>query len=69
MQVISNTLAGLKLGHPTTFLNLTLFPLRGDTVHERDYITLREAVRAKTASVTEVSAGGSVSADSGHRAM
>jgi hypothetical protein len=60
MQVISNTLSGLTLGHPTTFLNLTLFPLRGDTGFERNYITLREAVRGKTASITEISAGGSV---------
>ena len=60
MQQIIETLKGLELGHPITFLNLTLFPLQGTKTFERDYITLREAVRAKTASVREVSEGGSV---------
>ncbi|MFQ5635560.1 MAG: ARPP-1 family domain-containing protein [Gammaproteobacteria bacterium] len=60
MQTITETLKILSLGHPTTFLNLTLFPLRGGNGYERDYVTLREAVRAQTASVREVSEGGSV---------
>jgi hypothetical protein len=60
MSTISKTLQGLSLGQPTTFLNLTLFPLSGGNGFERDYLTLREAVQAKTASVREVSAGGSV---------
>lgn len=60
MQTLTDTLNTLQPDHPTTFLNLTLFPLRGKTPYERDYITLREAVQAKTASVREVSEGGSV---------
>jgi len=60
MQQIIETLKGLELGHPITFLNLTLFPLQGNKTCERDYITLREAVDAKTATVREVSEGGSV---------
>jgi len=60
MTTISETLQGLSLGHPTTFLNLTLFPLQGGSGYARDYVTLREAVRDKTASVREISEGGSV---------
>jgi len=60
MTTISATLQGLSLGHPTTFLNLTLFPLQGDSGYARDYVTLREAVRDRTASVREISEGGSV---------
>ena len=60
MQLITDTLKDLSLGQSTTFLNLSLFPLQGNKMYQRDYITLREAVRAKTASVREVSEGGSV---------
>lgn len=60
MTTISATLQGLSLGHPTTFLNLTIFPLHGGTRYARDYVTLREAVRDQTASVREISDGGSV---------
>ncbi|MCP4927297.1 MAG: hypothetical protein GY916_15310 [Gammaproteobacteria bacterium] len=60
MQQIIETLKGLELGNPITFLNLTLFSLQGNKTFKRDYITLREAVRAKIASVREVSEGGSV---------
>ncbi|MCP4505108.1 MAG: hypothetical protein GY826_01775, partial [Fuerstiella sp.] len=60
METISDTLKGLSLGQPTTFLNLTLFPLQGNKSFERDYITLREAVRTKTASVQVISEEGSV---------
>lgn len=60
MTTISETLRGLSLGHPTTFLNLTLFPLHGSTGYARDYVTLREAVRDQTATVREISEGGSV---------
>jgi hypothetical protein len=60
MQTITDTLEKLTLGHPTTFLNLTLFPLIGKGGFQRNYITLRDAVRAGTASVREISEGGSV---------
>ena len=45
---------------PTTFLNLTLFPLIGKCDNDRKYLTLREAVRTGVASVREISEGGSV---------
>ena len=60
MQPLNQTLKDLKLSDPITFLNLTLFPLQGNKTYERDYITLREAVRDKTASIREISEGGSV---------
>jgi hypothetical protein len=60
MQTITNTLESLTLGHPTTFLNLTLFPLIGKGQYQRNYTTLRDAVRAGTASVREISEGGRV---------
>jgi hypothetical protein len=60
MNTIQDTLATLTLGDPTTFLNLTLFPLLGRTGYERDYLTLATAVRAGTASIREISEGGSV---------
>jgi hypothetical protein len=60
MQIISMTLDNLSLGQPITFLNLTLFPLISKKPYKRNYTILHEAVRAKTASVREVSEGGSV---------
>lgn len=60
MQIITETLESLTLGPPTTFLNLTLFPLSGKCDYGRNYLTLREAIRAGSASVREVSEGGSV---------
>lgn len=60
MQIITDSLESLALGRPTTFLNLTLFPLIGKCEYVRNYLTLRDAVRAGTASVREVSEGGSV---------
>ena len=60
MQTITNTLESLMLGQPTTFLNLTLFPLLGKCELERNYLTLGAAIQAGTASVREVSRGGSV---------
>lgn len=60
MQIITDTLESLSLGHPTTFLNLSLFPLLRECEYERNYLTLRGAIRAGTASIREVSEGGSV---------
>lgn len=60
MQTMTDTLTGLAPGHPITFLNLTLFPLQSKNSVGRDYTTLREAVQAGTASLREVSEGGSV---------
>ncbi|MGI9329832.1 MAG: ARPP-1 family domain-containing protein [Gammaproteobacteria bacterium] len=61
MQLIKDTLQGLTLGHPTTFLNLTVFPLHGTKAGgQRAYVTLRESLADRTVSITEVSEGGNV---------
>ena len=60
MTTISDTLRGLSLGEPTTFLNLTVFPLHSNKRFARNYLTLREAIGNRTATVREISAGGSV---------
>lgn len=57
---IRDTLAGVQLGAPAVFQNLTVFPLLGPDTHAADYLTLDEALAAKSARVTEVSEGGSV---------
>ena len=44
MTTISDTLQGLSLGEPTTFLNLTVFPLHSGKRFARNYLTLREAI-------------------------
>ncbi len=60
MKTITDTLESLSLGHPTSFLNLTIFPLVGQSSYRRNYLTLRAAIEAGTARVREVSKGGSV---------
>jgi len=59
MQLITDTISSIKLGEPTTFRNLTIFPVFGRGVAP-DYATLDEALANKFAKVTEVSEGGSV---------
>ena len=59
MQLITDTISGTKLGKPTTFRNLTVFPVFARAVAP-DYVTLDEALAGKFARVTEVSEGGSV---------
>jgi len=64
MQVIQDSLAGLKLGAPQAYRNLAFFPLLasedgpGDSA--ADYLLLDEALERKFARVTEVSGAGSV---------
>lgn len=60
MELIQQSLAGLKLGAPQVHLNLALFPLLGKTEREPGYLLLDEALQRKLARVTEVSRGGSV---------
>ncbi|NQV80002.1 MAG: hypothetical protein HQ495_05565 [Alphaproteobacteria bacterium] len=50
----------IEIGSSTTFENLTMYPLLGISEQKLEYITLDEALAAKTASVTEVSESGSV---------
>lgn len=59
MQLITDTISGTRLGKPTTFRNLTIFPVFGRGIAP-DYVTLDEALANKFAKVTEVSEGGSV---------
>lgn len=64
MQVIQDSLSGLKLGAPQTHRNLAFFPLLapGDGAGDgaADYVLLDEALDRKFARVTEVSGAGSV---------
>jgi hypothetical protein len=59
MQLITDTISSTRLGKPTTFRNLTIFPVFGKGIAP-DYVTLDEALANKFARVTEVSEGGSV---------
>ena len=60
MTLLSQTLDNIHLGAPQQHHNLTLFPLAGFPEHEPDYITLNEALEARTAWVREISDSGSV---------
>ncbi len=60
MQTISDTINGLHLGEATSFEGLTVFPLFGDDIQEKDYLTLDEALEQKQARVIEVSETGDV---------
>ena len=60
MDTIRNTIDALSLGASSTFGNLTVIPLLGETPFERDYLGLSEAGRAGATRVGEVSQGGSV---------
>ncbi len=60
MKVIIDTISHIKIGTPTTFHNLTVFPLTNGGGTRSEYLTLDEALANKSAHVTEVSEGGSV---------
>lgn len=59
MTTIGNYTGNLK-AEPTSFRNLTIFPLIEEDGKHPDYLTLDEALGQKAASITEVSEGGSV---------
>ncbi len=61
MQDINAALSGITIGKPTTFLNLTVFPLLTDRDDAPPYLTLTEALAKKSARITETSADGAVS--------
>ena len=44
MRIINDTINHLHLGEATAFEGLTVFPLFGDHVREKDYLTLDEAL-------------------------
>jgi hypothetical protein len=62
MQVIKDSLSGLKLGAPQVHCNLAFFPLLAPDAGPgaADYLLLDEALERKLARVTEVSGAGSV---------
>lgn len=60
MQNISDALGGVRIGEPTTYHNLTVFPLLGGGPKSAGYLTLDEALERQCSVVTEVSEGGSV---------
>jgi len=60
MQTISDTIKRLRLGEAASFEGLTVFPLFGDDVQEKDYLTLDEALARKQARILEVSESGDV---------
>ena len=53
-------LADLRLGDPVRVRNVTMFPLVGEDRPGPAYTTLHQAIASKTATVSEVSEGGSV---------
>jgi hypothetical protein len=60
MQIIADVLTSVKVGDPTVYRNLTVFPLFGDSATAAEYLTLDEALEQKCAVITEVSESGSV---------
>jgi hypothetical protein len=60
MQRIIDAVTGIRIGEPTTYRNLTMFPLFGLKVKNIGYLTLDEALEQKHSVITEVSEGGSV---------
>lgn len=62
MQVVQDSLSGLKLGAPQAHRNLAFFPLLAPDAGPgaADYLLLDEALERKYARVTEVSGAGSV---------
>lgn len=59
-QIIEKLITQVNIGEPQSFQRLTMFPLTGVVEQSIDYLTLDEALRTKTASVSEVSEAGSV---------
>ena len=60
MNQIQSTLEHVQLGHPTTFRNLSIFPLQNPEAKPADYITLTEALKRETVEISEVSDHGQV---------
>lgn len=60
MPSIHEILESIQVEEPTTFRNLTVFPIIGRNGSPPDYLTLDEALAEQSAHLTEVSEGGSV---------
>jgi hypothetical protein len=60
MNIVADVLERLEVGSPSSFANLTLFPLLGESGCRPDYATLDEAIQEGWFEVSEVSRAGSV---------
>jgi len=60
MQTIQDSIASLRLGEPTSYEGLTVFPLFSESPQKKDYLTLDEVLEKGQGRVTEVSESGSV---------
>ncbi len=60
MQRVTDVTAEIRIGQPTAYRNLTVFPLLGSRISATEYLTLDEALSQKSAQITEVSESGSV---------
>jgi hypothetical protein len=60
LNIINKIIQTNQIGAGTSYQNLTIFPLVADEMQISEYLTLDEALAAKTATVTEVSESGSV---------
>ena len=60
MKEVAESLAGLSLGTPQAYLNLSLFPLLGDCETIPGYMLLDDALQKNLARVTETSGAGNV---------
>lgn len=60
MKLIFQAASKVRIGNPSTFRNLTIFPLLEKIATPAGYLTLDEALAQKCATITEVSEGGSV---------
>ena len=60
MKLIFEAAFRVRIGSPSTFRNLTVFPLLESIAAPAGYLTLDEALAQKCATITEVSEGGSV---------
>ena len=57
---LEQAMTGIKVGDPTVYGGLAVFPLIGANAGNRDYLTLTEAFSEKGVEISEVSEGGSV---------
>jgi len=53
VEILQSTLAGVRVGEPRQFRNLTLFPLFGGAAIEPDYLTVDEAIESGDVEITE----------------
>jgi hypothetical protein len=57
---LEQAMTGIKVGEPSVYGGLAVFPLIGKNNGKRDYLTLSEAFGEKGIEISEVSEGGSV---------